>query len=240
MKKNRTNLIIFCILSVIVVVLLFICFRSNMALNDELQRNQALSEALGNQQNLTNTISLQVEDLNEEKLALSYTVTAQDKELADYEAMYIAETIPDGYPVKGASLISDEEDSEITDSDNNEMQIENEDTDSNDALGDENGTDEEQYVRFVCNIGSTIVASARGTVTSIVTDDSYGTIITIDHGNGYLSIYKVMGEVLVEEGDTVSKGCNLVKVSVDKTLFYYEIELNEKYIDPMTCLLING
>lgn len=55
--------------------------------------------------------------------------------------------------------------------------------------------------------GSPIYAAGAGTVVTAKTNSgSLGTYVTINHGNGYYTIYGHMSSRLVSEGDTVSKG----------------------------------
>ncbi len=55
--------------------------------------------------------------------------------------------------------------------------------------------------------GSPIYAAGSGTIVTAKTNSgSLGTYVTIDHGNGYYTIYAHMSSRLVSEGDTVQKG----------------------------------
>ena len=88
--------------------------------------------------------------------------------------------------------------------------------------------------------GSSVVASADGTVTSITTDSSYLHCIRIDHGNGYKSIYRNDGDVMVKEGDEVVRGAILYVIGEDNVELGYQIMYEEKYIDPMGLINIDG
>lgn len=88
--------------------------------------------------------------------------------------------------------------------------------------------------------GSSIIASADGTVASITTDSGYLHCIRIDHGNGYNSLYRNDGEVMVKEGDEVVRGAILYVIGEDNTELGYQITYDEKYIDPMELINIDG
>ena len=88
--------------------------------------------------------------------------------------------------------------------------------------------------------GSTIVSSGAGTVTSVTADVKYGNSISIDHGNGYVSIYRNSGDCLVHEGDVVSRGTTLFVVGDSNTTLGYQITYNGEFIDPETLIEING
>lgn len=88
--------------------------------------------------------------------------------------------------------------------------------------------------------GNSIIASADGTVASITTDSGYLHCIRIDHGNGYNSIYRNDGEAMVKEGDEVVRGAILYVIGEDNTELGYQITYDEKYIDPMELINIDG
>lgn len=88
--------------------------------------------------------------------------------------------------------------------------------------------------------GSSVIASADGTIISITTDSGYLHCIRIDHGNGYNSIYRNDGDVMVKEGDEVVRGAILYVIGEDNTELGYQIMYDEKYIDPMELINIDG
>lgn len=99
---------------------------------------------------------------------------------------------------------------------------------------------EEPMVKLNGSEGNSIVASGAGTVLSITTDSSYLHCVRIDHGNGYVSIYRNDGEVMVKEGDEVIRGAILYVIGEENTELGYQITYNEKYMDPMELLNIDG
>lgn len=88
--------------------------------------------------------------------------------------------------------------------------------------------------------GNSIIAAADGTVASITTDSGYLHCIRIDHGNGYSSIYRNDGEAMVKEGDEVVRGAILYVIGEDNTELGYQITYDDKYIDPMDLINIDG
>lgn len=99
---------------------------------------------------------------------------------------------------------------------------------------------EDPMVKLVGAVGSSIIASADGTVISITTDSGYLHCIKIDHGNGYNSIYRNDGDVMIKEGDEVVRGAILYVIGEDNTELGYQITYDEKYIDPMELINIDG
>ncbi|MBQ3494196.1 MAG: M23 family metallopeptidase [Clostridia bacterium] len=59
-----------------------------------------------------------------------------------------------------------------------------------------------------------VYAVLSGVVTSVESSYEDGTIITITHDNGFVSVYSSLdSEILVEEDDTVTKGQEIAKMS---------------------------
>ena len=102
------------------------------------------------------------------------------------------------------------------------------------SLGDE------PMVKLNGSVGNSIIASADGTVISVTTDSSYLHCIKIDHGNGYNSIYRNDGDVMIKEGDEVVRGAILYVIGEDNTELGYQITYDNKYIDPMDLINIDG
>lgn len=95
-------------------------------------------------------------------------------------------------------------------------------------------------VIFAASEGVTVISSAKGTVTAIEQDETYGNKITVDHGNGYVSIYCNKGEPQVKIGDEVAKGTTLYLIGADNKEMAYQILKDGSYINPTEMLSING
>jgi len=93
---------------------------------------------------------------------------------------------------------------------------------------------------FNTSVGTTVVATAKGTVTAVNVDVEYGHSIWVDHGNGYITIYKNEGDVTVQEGDAVVKGSTLYVVGEEDLKLGYQMKKDGEYINPMDMLAING
>lgn len=108
------------------------------------------------------------------------------------------------------------------------------------SAGIEEVAEGDPMVIFTASDGSTVIASANGTVVSVTEDESYGNKVTVDHGNGYLSIYRNKGDVQVKEGDEVAKGTTLFLIGENNKKLGYQIMKDGAYIKPTDMLLING
>ncbi len=85
-----------------------------------------------------------------------------------------------------------------------------------------------------------IVAAATGVVTEVGEDADYGGRVVLDHGNGYVTIYRNRGKSLVKAGDTVAQGGALFYISSDNTRLGYQIQQDGGYINPMQLIDISG
>lgn len=85
-----------------------------------------------------------------------------------------------------------------------------------------------------------VVATANGTVSAVNDDGEYGHNVWIDHGNGYVTIYRNQGEVMVKQGETVRQGSTLFIINDESNKLGYQVMKNGEYINPMDVLAING
>lgn len=99
---------------------------------------------------------------------------------------------------------------------------------------------EEPMVKLTGSEPGSIVAVGAGVVSSITTDSGYLHCVRIDHGNGYISIYRNDGEVMVREGDEIVHGSILYVIGEDNTQLGYQVIYEDKYVDPMELLNIDG
>ncbi len=99
---------------------------------------------------------------------------------------------------------------------------------------------EDLMVKLTGTEPGSIVAAGNGVVDSITSDSSYLHCVRIDHGNGYTSIYRNDGEVMVREGVEIVRGSILYVIGEDNTQLGYQILYKDKYVDPMELLNIDG
>ena len=104
----------------------------------------------------------------------------------------------------------------------------------------EENTEGDPICLFTVSEGTTVIATASGTVQAINDDETYGHNIWVDHGNGYMTVYRNQGDVNVKIGDDVVKGTTLYLIGSDNTVFGYQIMKDGEHIDPMDMLEING
>lgn len=99
---------------------------------------------------------------------------------------------------------------------------------------------EEPMVKLTGTEPGNVVAAGAGVVESVTTDSRYLHCVRIDHGNGYISIYRNDGDVMVKEGVEIVRGSILYVIGEDNTELGYQILYEKEYVDPMELLNING
>jgi len=86
------------------------------------------------------------------------------------------------------------------------------------------------------NVGDKIKCTASGTVEKAEYDGGYGKSVTINHGNGFKSMYSHLSEFNVKYGDKVNAGDVIGYLgSTGRSTgphLHYEIRLNDVSIDP--------
>ncbi len=85
-----------------------------------------------------------------------------------------------------------------------------------------------------------VIAAANGTVLSIEEDSEFGHKITVDHGNGYTTIYRNKGNVLVKQGDVIFKGSAIFIIEKNNLQLGYQMTKEGIYINPMDVISISG
>ena len=111
---------------------------------------------------------------------------------------------------------------------------------SSGMTGIENTPSGNPIALFTCTEDTFVIASGGGVVTRITDDELFGTLLTIDHRNGYITIYRNRSEALVRVGDTIERGDQLFEITTDHQSFGYQIKLNDAYINPASMIEIDG
>ncbi|MBP3206570.1 MAG: peptidoglycan DD-metalloendopeptidase family protein [Lachnospiraceae bacterium] len=100
--------------------------------------------------------------------------------------------------------------------------------------------DDEIMCVFTVAVGKTVTATAMGTVTDVEQDEEFGYRVVIDHGNGYVTIYRNGSTPLVKPGDSVYVGRALYEITKKHEKMGYQIMKDEVYINPEEMLSISG
>lgn len=102
-------------------------------------------------------------------------------------------------------------------------------------------------IEFAANEGTNVLASLSGTVTSVYTNSLEGTVVVIDHGSNYQTVYGSLAEnVNVEVGDIVSTGdvigtaSNSATNELDESHVHFEVWKDGSSVDPAGYLNIES
>jgi murein DD-endopeptidase MepM/ murein hydrolase activator NlpD len=95
-------------------------------------------------------------------------------------------------------------------------------------------------VDLAADIGTKVLAAAKGTVETIYDDDLYGATVVIDHGNGLKSIYSnLAASPAVSAGDSVAMGAVIGAVGdtaigecVEVAHLHFSMTLDDTAVDP--------
>lgn len=86
-------------------------------------------------------------------------------------------------------------------------------------------------------LGATFVAANDGVVTYAGYNTAYGNMVIIDHGGGITTLYAHGSEILVQVGDTVFQGDQVLKVGSTGYSTgphaHFEVRINGQYVDPL-------
>jgi murein DD-endopeptidase MepM/ murein hydrolase activator NlpD len=96
-------------------------------------------------------------------------------------------------------------------------------------------------IDLVAPQGSSVFASADGVVRQVIhSNKGLGNIVEIDHRNGYLTRYALLGEISVSQGRTVKRGQKIGTVGISSTTFaphlHYEVLRDGNVLDPVRYL----
>ena len=102
--------------------------------------------------------------------------------------------------------------------------------------------EQHQAVDLPAIMDAPIYAVADGTVQKAVPDDdAYSKYVLLDHHNGFLTLYAVCNEILVQEGDEVSAGQEIARVgmtgNVNGPILHFELrDQNGEKLNPTPLL----
>ena len=161
-----------------------------------------------------------------QQLSAALNQRLEDEQISAEEAQTLA--VPTGFPLTGTASLTAAVDNP------NETKVTTLTEDNKDtATGN-------PIVLLESASGNSVIASGSGTVLTVTTDAKFGNIVTIDHGNGYVSIDRNSGDPLVTEGSQIDKGDIIYVIADNNTTLGYQIQQDEQYIDPEELIEING
>ena len=195
---------------------------------DIISEQEAMIDELGNDKA---ELTSQNEILNN---TVAMAIAEQEKEDAETAEKHI----PSGFPLTGSATIVD-----ISVMDEPEQELAgyfNYDVGDRYTTETSTVTEENPIAVFEMSTISDVVATAEGTVIAINDDDIFTRCVMIDHGNGYITIYRNNADPKVTVGDEVVKG-TILFVGGDSNIYLgYQITYEGEYVDPMEIIAIDG
>ena len=102
-------------------------------------------------------------------------------------------------------------------------------------------------VDFEAAVGSDVIAVADGKITEVYKDELWGTVVTVDHGNGMVVRYcGIAANSALPQGSRIEKGDRigaLGEIPVEKAdgeHLHLEVTVNGEYADPLEALNKTG
>jgi murein DD-endopeptidase MepM/ murein hydrolase activator NlpD len=104
------------------------------------------------------------------------------------------------------------------------------------SRGFESGPEGHPGIDFVGETGTPVLASALGVVRVAGWDDTFGNLVVLDHGNGFVSMYGHNETLLVEPGDLVPRGQAVARLGntgrSSAPHVHFEVRLDDEPLDP--------
>ena len=214
LQRNRRTFTLAAGLLVLVLgVVIILLLKENGELKNEIDLLKAQKEEL------TQVMQKDKTEMQEQITLLSNQVAEQlAREEAEAERHY-----PNGLPVTGKVTINSQP---TVDPDVNPEELPDKEL--------------RKIVIFGAQDDAKVIAAGSGTVLSIKPDSEFGHVIRIDHGNGYITVYRYSDSPKVKEGDDVTKGQLLFEVNSSNSRVGYQVQYDKDFIDPMDVMEISG
>jgi murein DD-endopeptidase MepM/ murein hydrolase activator NlpD len=104
------------------------------------------------------------------------------------------------------------------------------------SRGFELGPEGHPGIDFVGETGTPVLAAALGVVRVAGWDDTFGNLVVLDHGNGFVSMYGHNDSLLVAPGDLVPRGHTVARLGntgrSSAPHVHFEVRLDDEPLDP--------
>lgn len=208
------------------------------ALERALEVNQTLNTEVNDLTAQKEELTVRNTELTENVTLLSNTINEKvQKEEADAQ-----KSIPSGFPLAGAATIQESSEIEAQES----VQEQEDQAEAQEGAAEEGPQEEKSaeaktpIVVFSASTGTSVIVTGNGVVEKIEADAEYGNVIRVNHGNGYVSLYRNPSPAKVKEGDEITKGTMLIEMTTENETLGYQIMKDGEYIDPLELMEIYG
>lgn len=224
LKKFHVNMGAFSII-LFVLLLAAVCYAEFTAIlsHGATERSETYAEQIVALQDENEQLKSEREALQKEIANLNQNLTQKEalvqRKEETLQAAAQEKNMPKGFPMSGAAQLKE--------------------------TGGENDTGmqpaaEQKEVIFIAAVSTNVTATGAGTVSEVTSAENEPTIVRIDHGNGYVSIYRNAGAPKVEAGNLVEQGAALFEVEANNMEIGYSINKDGEYLDPMEIIEIKG
>ena len=238
--RSRFNILRFSVWSMIVVLILgvgLVVFELYEV--DKMESKLAVfREIINEQDEIINELGAEKAELSAQNEILNNTVAMAVMEKEKEEEEYAKRHIPSGFPLTGSAMIRD-----ISVMDEPEEELAgyfNYDVGDKYNAGGSKAVEENPITVFEMSTVSDVVSTADGRVVSITDDEIFTRCVKIDHGNGYVTIYRNNSDPKVTVGDEVVRGAILFVGGEDNIYLGYQVTYEDEYMDPMDVINIDG
>ena len=153
-----------------------------------------------------------IQELNDKVSVLSETLTQQTAAAEAAAEQEAEKYLPTGLPVDGTAGYREDFDASTS----------------------------AQILIFEAGEGVDILATGAGVVSYVGSDDTYLNVVMVDHGNGYVSVYRNHSTPKVKEGTEVLRGSIIYEMDEESTVLGYQIKKDGSYIDPNEMMQVYG
>lgn len=207
-------------------VLAVFYFANSYLLNSTFSKAGSYEEQINELTEQNKQLQITNNEIVEKNSILSDTIVQKVEVEEAEEAKEAQKYVPNGIPVSRALSIT-----EVGADQTEEVAIEENPTENQGQV---------ILVEFLVKSASEVMATGDGTILYVGDDDEYTKVIKIDHGNGYISIYRYASSARVSVGDVVVKGAVLFELNTSNEKLGYQILFNEENVDPMELMEIYG
>lgn len=213
------------LLAVLVIANICFCVYNPIVLSGVRNKNAVQTDKINELTAQNKKLTDENSALNDKVAILSETINQKVQTEEQRRATEEEQSLPKGYPLTGAATMEEFPDGIPLSEEDAEAGIQ---------------PDKNPVIIFRAGAGAIVTASGEGTVQEVLPDPIFGTVITVDHGNGYLSYYRNKGDAKVKEGDKVIRGSALYLIGDGNEELGYQISQDGNFINPSDLLEING
>ena len=213
-------------LAAFMLLLVVVCYAeyTTILMHGATVRSESYAEQIAALQKDNESLLSEKEGLEKQIANLNQTLTQVEAQASKQEKTSQAaaeeEKMPKGFPVSGAAQIKE--------------------TGEGAAAGIQ-AQQEWKEVIFVVPSGEKVISTGEGKVVGVLpAKDGEPGGISIDHGNGYISNYRNVGEAKVETGSQVKQGTVLFEIGENNAEIGYSISKDENFLEPMEIIEIKG